>query len=250
MMDKIEEHVFDDINFFPNKMKVLILGTFPVPNFSNIEKFEKLDDLEKENAWYYSSKRSEFWKIIADSFDIDYKKDNKDFLTNKIKKKKLFEDKQIGIADVFSKCKRKNIESARDTDLIILEYNNILADIINNEDNYKYLKSIIFTSRFTENNFFKILNNNNIDYSLEYSDEVSRYYNNGINDKGITIDIINSLKERYLYKDNKDKFYSISDNNNRKKIKISTITLKISPIKGVSLYSTKRELYRYYINNF
>ena len=125
-----------------------------------------------------------------------------------------------------------------------------MADIINNEDNYKYLKSIIFTSRFTENNFFKILNNNNIDYSLEYSDEVSRYYNNGINDKGITIDIINSLKERYLYKDNKDKFYSISDNNNRKKIKISTITLKISPIKGVSLYSTKRELYRYYINNF
>ena len=133
MMDKIEEHVFDDINFFPKKMKVLILGTFPVPNFSNIEKFERLSDLEKENAWYYSSKRSEFWKIIADSFEIDYKND-KDFLINKTKKKKLFKDKNIGIADVFSKCERKNIESARDTDLIIKEYNDVLADVINGNE--------------------------------------------------------------------------------------------------------------------
>ena len=102
----MEKHVFDDINFFPKKMRVLILGTFPVPNFSNIEKFEKLSDYERENAWYYSSKRSEFWKIIADSFDIDYK--NTDFPINKNKKKKVFRENRVGIADVFSKCKRKN----------------------------------------------------------------------------------------------------------------------------------------------
>ena len=228
----MEKHVFDDINFFPKKMRVLILGTFPVPNFSNIEKFEKLSDYERENAWYYSSKKSEFWKIIADSFEIDYKND-KDFLTNKSKKKKLFENNRIGIADVFSKCERKNIESARDTDLIIKEYNNILSDIVKDKNNYKDLETIIFTSRFTENNFFKILNNNNADYTLEDSEEVYKYYNNGVNDKGITIDIINALKERYLI--------------NNRKIKLSTITLKISPIKGVSLYSTKKELYKYYL---
>ena len=237
MMDKIEEHVFDDINFFPKKMRVLILGTFPVPNFSNIEKFEKLSDYERENAWYYSSKKSEFWKIIADSFEIDYKND-KDFLTNKSKKKKLFENNRIGIADVFSKCERKNIESARDTDLIIKEYNNILSDIVKDKNNYKDLETIIFTSRFTENNFFKILNNNNADYTLEDSEEVYKYYNNGVNDKGITIDIINALKERFLHI------------NDIKKIKLTTITLKISPVKGVSLYSTKKELYKYYLNNF
>ncbi len=233
----MEKHVFDDINFFPKKMRVLILGTFPVPNFSNIEKFEKLSDYERENAWYYSSKKSEFWKIIADSFEIDYKND-KDFLTNKSKKKKLFENNRIGIADVFSKCERKNIESARDTDLIIKEYNNILSDIVKDKNNYKDLETIIFTSRFTENNFFKILNNNNADYTLEDSEEVYKYYNNGVNDKGITIDIINALKERFLHI------------NDIKKIKLTTITLKISPVKGVSLYSTKKELYKYYLNNF
>ena len=67
--------------------------------------------------------------------------------------------------------------------------------------------------------------------------EVYDHYNNGINDKGITLDIINALRERYLYI------------NNSKKIKLATITLKISPIKGVSLYNTKKELYKYYLTN-
>ncbi|ADG71484.1 uracil-DNA glycosylase family protein [Brachyspira murdochii] len=225
----IEKHLFDDINFFPDRMRVLILGTFPVPNYSNIEKFEKLSSKEKENAWYYASKRSEFWKIISYSFDIDYN----NLISSKQNKKKLFEENRVGIADVFSKCKRKNKESARDTDLIILEYNNILSEIITNKD----LKIIIFTSRFTENHFFKILKSNKIDYNTEESRGVYDYYNNGINDKGITLGIINALRERYLY---------IS---NSKKIKLATITLKISPIKGVSLYDTKKELYKYYLTN-
>ncbi|MEI0526074.1 uracil-DNA glycosylase family protein [Brachyspira murdochii] len=225
----IEKHLFDDINFFPDRMRVLILGTFPVPNYSNIEKFEKLSSKEKENAWYYASKRSEFWKIISYSFDIDYN----NLISSKQNKKKLFEENRVGIADVFLKCKRKNKESARDTDLIILEYNNILSEIITNKD----LKIIIFTSRFTENHFFKILKSNKIDYNTEESRGVYDYYNNGINDKGITLGIINALRERYLY---------IS---NSKKIKLATITLKISPIKGVSLYDTKKELYKYYLTN-
>ena len=54
----IEKHLFEDTNFFPDGMKILILGTFPVPLYSNIEKFNKLSEIEKENAWYYSSKRS------------------------------------------------------------------------------------------------------------------------------------------------------------------------------------------------
>ena len=223
----IEKHLFDDINFFPDKMRVLILGTFPVPNYSNIEKFEKLNSKEKENAWYYASKRSEFWKIISYSFDTDYN----NLISSKQNKKKLFEKNRVGIADVFFKCKRKNKDSARDTDLIILEYNNILSEIITN----KYLEIIIFTSRFTENHFFKILENNKANYNTEESRGVYDYYNNGINDKGITLDIINALRERYLYI------------NNSKKIKLATITLKISPIKGVSLYNTKKKLYRYYL---
>ena len=60
----MERHLFDDINFFPNKMRTLILGTFSVPLYTNKEKFDKLSDEGKINAWYYSSKRSEFWIVL------------------------------------------------------------------------------------------------------------------------------------------------------------------------------------------
>ena len=169
-MSDIEKQIFEDINFFPNKMNILILGTFPVPLYSQKEKFNSLPKDKKENAWYYASSKSEFWRLIADSFDID----NKEFLTNKNLKKKLFKNNKIGIADVFSKCKRKNKESSKDTDLIIVEYNNLIANIF---QNYKSLKLIIFTSRFTENNFFKILNNNNLNYQLIESEDIKKRLN-------------------------------------------------------------------------
>lgn len=224
-MSDIEKQIFEDINFFPNKMKILILGTFPVPLYSQKEKFNSLPKDKKENAWYYASSKSEFWRLIADSFDID----NKKFLINKNMKKKLFKNNKIGIADVFSKCKRKNKESSKDTDLIIVEYNNLIANIF---QNYKSLKLIIFTSRFTENNFFKILNNNNLNYQLIESEDIKKHYKNKSN---INNEVINSVRERFILIKNL-------------KIKIATITLKISPIKGVSLYSTKKELFKYYLN--
>ena len=226
-MEEIEKHIFEDINFFPNEMKTLILGTFPVPLYSQKEKFDLLSEDKKENSWYYSSSRSEFWRLIADSFSIN----DKEFLTNKNLKKKLFADNKIGIADIFSKCKRKNKNSSRDRDLIIIEYNNLIADIFKND---KSLKLIIFTSRFTENNFFKILNDSNLHYELKTSEEIKTRYKNK-ND--ITNEIINSVRERFIL-----------INDLKLKLKIATITLKISPIKGVSLYSTKKELFRYYLN--
>ena len=226
-MEEIEKHIFEDINFFPNEMKTLILGTFPVPLYSQKEKFDLLSEDKKENSWYYSSSRSEFWRLIADSFSIN----DKEFLTNKNLKKKLFADNKIGIADIFSKCKRKNKNSSRDRDLIIIEYNNLIADIFKND---KSLKLIIFTSRFTENNFFKILNDSNLHYELKTSEEIKTRYKNK-ND--ITNEIINSVRERFIL-----------INDLKLKLKIATITLKISPIKGVSLYSTKKELFKYYLN--
>ncbi|WP_199745262.1 uracil-DNA glycosylase family protein [Brachyspira aalborgi] len=225
IMSDIEKQIFEDINFFPNKMNILILGTFPVPLYSQKEKFNSLPKDKKENAWYYASSKSEFWRLIADSFNID----NKEFLINKNMKKKLFKNNKIGIADVFSKCKRKNKDSSKDTDLIIVEYNNLIANIF---QNYKSLRLIIFTSRFTENNFFKILNNNNLNYQLIESEDIKKHYKNKSN---INNEIINSVRERFILIKNL-------------KIKIATITLKISPIKGVSLYSTKKELFKYYLN--
>lgn len=91
---------------------------------------------------------------------------------------------------------------------------------------------MIFTSRFTENNFFKILNNNNLNYQLIESEDIKKHYKNKSN---INNEIINSVRERFILI-------------KKLKIKIATITLKISPIKGVSLYSTKKELFKYYLN--
>ena len=218
MENNIETHLFSDTNFFFDDSNILILGSFPVPLYTQKEKFNLLDDEEKNNAWYYSSKKSEFWKLIAYSFNID----NKDFLVSKELKKKLFYDKRIAIADVFHKCKRKDKNSSKDTDLIIVEYNNLIIEIIKN------IKLIIFTSRFTENNFFKILKNNNVEYSLIESEEKNIF--------DLSEEIINAVRERYIV---------IED----KKIKIATITLKISPIKGVSLYSTKQLLFKHYLNS-
>ena len=76
--------------------------------------------------------------------------------------------------------------------------------------------------------FFKIIKN--IDYSILDSFDVNNIYNNKLSNE-----IISSIRERI-----------IRVNNN--KVKIATLTLKRSPIKGITLYSTKRELYSYYLN--
>ena len=64
------------------------------------------------------------------------------------------------------------------------------------------------------------------------SEDIKKHYKNKSN---INNEIINSVRERFILIKNL-------------KIKIATITLKISPIKGVSLYSTKKELFKYYLN--
>ena len=67
------------------------------------------------------------------------------------------------------------------------------------------------------------------------SEDIKKHYKNKSN---INNEIINSVRERFIL---------INDSKNLK-VKIATITLKISPIKGVSLYSTKKELFKYYLN--
>ncbi len=223
--NEIESRVFKDINFFPDDMKILILGSFPIPLYSQVDKFNTLPKDKKENAWYYSSSRSEFWKLIYDSFQDKIQEEKSFFIQNKKLKKELFTNNKVGIADVFLKCRRKDKNSSKDTDLIIVEYNKILSDVLLS---YNTLKLIIFTSRFTENHFFKIINN--IDYSILDSFDVNNIYNNKLSNE-----IISSIRERI-----------IRVNNN--KVKIATLTLKRSPIKGITLYSTKRELYSYYLN--
>ena len=71
-----------------------------------------------------------------------------------------------------------------------------------------------------------------MNYQLIESEDIKKHYKNKSN---INNEIINSVRERFILIKNL-------------KIKTATITLKISPIKGVSLYSTKKELFKYYLN--
>lgn len=73
-----------------------------------------------------------------------------------------------------------------------------------------------------------MLKKNNIEYSLKdldikYSDLLSE-------------DILKAVKYRIICFKNKN-------------MEIATITIKISPIKGVSLYSTKCALFKYFLKN-
>lgn len=147
-----EKHLFDNIKFFPKDIKTLILGSFPVPLYTQRKKFFAMSLKDRSNSWYYGSKKNEFWKIINEVYYSDKKYEN--FLYSKKEKIKLFNEKKIGIADVISKCERKNKESSKDTDLIILDYNNKIIDLLKRSQS---LMRILFTSRFTENHFLRCL---------------------------------------------------------------------------------------------
>lgn len=218
----IEKHLFNYVNFFPNDINILILGSFPIPLYTQEDKFFLQTFKEQENSWYYGSKRNEFWKIMADVYDIKGFHRN-EFLKSKRLKMDLFEHNSIGIADVFFECKRKNKESSKDTNLIIVNYNEKIIDVITKSKSLKY---VLFTSRFTENHFFKLINKKNTEYSIRDI--------NGMKIESLSQDIINSVRPRLIF------FKS-------RNINLATITIKISPIKGVSLYSTKLNLFRYYL---
>ena len=53
MENNIETQLFSDTNFFFDDSDILILGSFPVPLYTQEEKFNLLNDEEKNNSWYY-----------------------------------------------------------------------------------------------------------------------------------------------------------------------------------------------------
>lgn len=108
---------------FPERMKSLILGTFPIPEDSTA-------------GFFYHSDSNSFWKILGCITGETFSSlgEKLDWLNSN----------RIGITDVIRTCKRldKECKSKSDSDLFVVEYNGV-SDIINH---YTDLSSIYFTS--------------------------------------------------------------------------------------------------------
>ena len=132
-----EKHPFKP--FIPKKAKYLILGTFPPSGYGK----KKLKN--RGINFYYGSKKNLFWKLIGDMF-YDCKK----YFKNKYIIEKFLETKKIAITDVFDSCTRKN-KTADDSALRNTDCAKVISNILKN----KKIIKIFFTSKETENKFYK-----------------------------------------------------------------------------------------------
>lgn len=121
--------------FVPKNTKVLILGSFPGKDHS---------DVEGKDEWFYASKRNQFWKIMRGVYNLP-------LLTTQ-EKKDCFSEKGIAVTDIFLKVKRKENNNL-DGNLEIIEYNSKAIQSILILPN---LHSIFFTSQFVEKQFRKL----------------------------------------------------------------------------------------------
>jgi hypoxanthine-DNA glycosylase len=129
----IETHPFEA--FIPEKIKCLIVGSFPGKEQTQC----KLD----KTHWFYGAPRNQLWKIL----EIVYKRQ----LRNRKEKQQLFEEAGIGMTDVIKSCIRTHGTNL-DENLEIKEYNKEVIDSILK----KYQPQVLFTSRFVEKEFKKL----------------------------------------------------------------------------------------------
>lgn len=125
-----ETHPFKE--FIPNKSYVLLLGSFPG---------KESTQNKREGDWYYGANRNQFWKILEEIFQRDFRDLNS--------KQKLFGDLGVGITDIIRSCKRaenKNID-ANLTDIV---YN---IETINSILDSNSIEKILFTSQWVEREF-------------------------------------------------------------------------------------------------
>ena len=128
----IEKHPFEA--FVPEQCETLILGSFPGKQSTRVK---------RENDWFYSANRNQFWKILELIYDLN--------LDKKENKQNLFKKLKIGITDIIASCERKDDKNS-DKNLINKEYNKEIAVILEKHP----IKKILFTSKGV---YFEFLEN-------------------------------------------------------------------------------------------
>lgn len=157
MNTSYEEHPFP--SFYNGETEYLIVGSFPPIKltkkvYSDDElkgKYESylknnLFNKEKDIDFYYGSSDNYFWPILRTLY--------KEELSNATEIKSFLESKNIGITDLFEKCKRKikgNKIDSSDSSLCILEKRDLR--LIFNE--CKKLKKVYLTSKWVYKKFIE-----------------------------------------------------------------------------------------------
>jgi len=143
MIEK-ETHPFKP--YIPENATKLIIGTTPPPRFAKNE----LSD--NDVNFYYGSEDNNFWDIIGEIAEVDFKKENS---TQEIEKRKSFlKENGIGICDIVLRTDRKKINSASDNDLTNIEYLNIINEIL---VKYPKIDTLLYTSEFVREQMTQLL---------------------------------------------------------------------------------------------
>ena len=112
--DKITKDEFIDGGIWLNNTKTIICGTFP----------PRKEHLNRKGYIHYSSTKNKFWKHIDKIYKTNLylnPENEEERIINSVKKIEFLKSKQIGFIDVFSKIKRKYIDSSKDDDIIPVE---------------------------------------------------------------------------------------------------------------------------------
>lgn len=118
--------------FVPSVTEYLFLGSFA----------GKTEDVSYD--WFYSNKRNQFWPILKEVYGIDLK--------TKAMKQELFTELRMTITDIILSCERK-ANSNLDMNLTNMVFNTEAILKVIQENN---IKTIYFSSRFTEKLFRKV----------------------------------------------------------------------------------------------
>jgi G:T/U-mismatch repair DNA glycosylase len=141
--------IHPDWDFDIPEMKTLILGNFP-PH-------KKRWDYE----FFYPNKQNNFWRVLA-AINGKPLKEISGWPAVK-ERKAIMKDLKTGVMNIAAKIKRKG-HSARDTDIEIIEYNDVLNVILKHPE----LETIIIAGYSARNStavkFIEYLNSQNIEY--------------------------------------------------------------------------------------
>lgn len=158
-------------------MKVLILGSFP-PHES-----------KRDYSFYYPNKQNHFWKILASI----HKKELLYFKGGEAvaERQHLMNELQIGVQNLGRRIERKGL-SARDTDITILEFQDILSILKKHQELKRILIAGYSADSSTYKSFIAYLNLNNIKYTLPKKIKPGYSFNVFIDDRKLECTITNS----------------------------------------------------------
>ncbi len=134
---KRESHAFEP--YIPAGVEQLIVGTFPIPKFTDPSRRHEFDP-EKEKWFPYGGGANNLWRLLGDCYGIKLNTvaDITDFLDRE----------RIGVIDVISSCVRHE-GAATDSNLRDIRFNERMQGVLK----ISTLRRLLFTSRSAYNWF-------------------------------------------------------------------------------------------------